>query len=284
MHLLAFLLAFALVGPAQRIETQHPDRGKVTRLETALNHLTVIELSDPVTLAASGSPLFKIERRDNKVFIQPLEEGAATNLFVWTDSGRWTYELVPAVSIESTHFAIDQTPSPASEGQSTAVPDATGLQSSTSPSFAEEMLLFAQPIRNLGVKSEANQLGAYVTEVFRKDGQLFIRYAIDNRTTKPYQVAMPRVSVLQSVTAQVSLHSYRYSQLGPDFAKELRSRGEGAVEVIECELPTEPLPSGQMAAGILTVQLPAVPSGDPQVLKLVFPSNAGKPISVIVVL
>jgi hypothetical protein len=284
MHLLTFLLAFALVGPAQRIETQHPDRGKVTRLETALNHLTVIELSDPVTLAASGSPLFKIDRRDNKVFIQPLEEGAATNLFVWTDSGRWTYELVPAVSIESTHFAIDQTPAPAPEGQRTAVPDDSGIQSPTSSSFAEEMLLYAQPIRNLGVKSEANQLGAYVTEVFRKEGELFIRYAIDNRTTKPYPVAMPRVSVLQSVAAQVSLYSYRYSQLGSDFSKKIRSRGESAVETIECELPPEPLPSGQMAAGILTVQLPAALSGEPQVLKLVFPSNGGKPISVIVVL
>jgi hypothetical protein len=148
------------------------------------------------------------------------------------------------------------------------------------------MLLFAQPIRNLGVKSEANQLGAYITEVFRKNGRLFIRYAIDNRTTKPYQVAMPSVSVLQPVAAQVSLHSYsyRYSQLGSDFAKKMRSRGESVVEVVECELPPEPLPSGQMAAGILTVQLPAAPSGEPQVLKLVFPSNAGKPISVIVVL
>jgi type IV secretory pathway VirB9-like protein len=66
-----------------------------------MNHLTVIELAEPVTLAAAGSPLFKIERRDNKVFIQPLEEGATTNLFVWTDSGRWSYELVPARSIET---------------------------------------------------------------------------------------------------------------------------------------------------------------------------------------
>ena len=50
MHTLAILLLLVLAGPAQRIETQYPDRGKVTRLETAMNHLTVIELSDTVTL------------------------------------------------------------------------------------------------------------------------------------------------------------------------------------------------------------------------------------------
>ena len=88
MQTLAILLMLLAVLP-QRVERQYPDPAKVTRLETAMNHLTVIELSEPVTLAAAGSPLFKIERRENKVFIQPLEEGASTNLFVWTGSGRW---------------------------------------------------------------------------------------------------------------------------------------------------------------------------------------------------
>src|SRR5437016_11501256 len=74
MQTIATLLMFVLAVPLQRIETQYPDRAKVTRVETAMNHLTIIELAEPVTLAAAGSPSFKIERRDNKVFIQPLEE------------------------------------------------------------------------------------------------------------------------------------------------------------------------------------------------------------------
>ena len=79
MILLLFVLAAA---PSQRIEAQFPDRSRITRVETAMNHLTVIELAEPVTLAAAGSPVFKVERRDNMVFIQPLEEGSSTNLFV----------------------------------------------------------------------------------------------------------------------------------------------------------------------------------------------------------
>src|SRR5947209_8069236 len=108
MQTIVTLFMFVLALPFQRIETQYPDRAKVTRVETAMNHLTVIELAEPVTLAAAGSPSFKIERRDNKVFIQPLEEGVSTNLFIWTGSGRWNYELVPAVSVETMHFAVDQ--------------------------------------------------------------------------------------------------------------------------------------------------------------------------------
>jgi len=284
MHTLVSLLLLVLTSSAQRIETQYPDRGKVTRLENAMNHLTVIELSDPVTLAAAGSPLFKIERRDRKVFIQPLEEGASTNLFVWTESGRWTYELVPATSIESTHFAIDQRPAPPQESLNTDVPESAVSALSASQSFAEEMLLFAKPIRNLGVKSEANRLGAFITDVFRKDDHLFIRYVIDNRTTSAYQAAMPDVFALQSVQVRKSLHTYRYSQLSSEIAKEIRSPGESRVETIDCELPSEPLPSGQMATGILTVRLPETSAAVPQVLRLMFPWNGGKPISVIVVL
>src|SRR6058998_2940218 len=107
-NVMTIVLMLALAGEPQRIETQYPDRAKVTRIETAMNHLTVIELAEPVTLAAAGSTSFKIERRHNKVFIQPLEEGASTNLFIWTSSGRWNYELVPAVSMETMHFAVDQ--------------------------------------------------------------------------------------------------------------------------------------------------------------------------------
>ena len=95
----------------QKIETQTPDRNRVTRLGTTQDHLSVIELGEPVTQVAAGSSSFKIEWRENKVFIQPLEPGATTNLFIWTASGRLSYELVPAASVEQMHFAIDQAPS-----------------------------------------------------------------------------------------------------------------------------------------------------------------------------
>src|SRR5438552_3514645 len=123
MSMLTIFWMFFVAFAPQRVETQSANRGKVVRVETAMNHLTVIELSEPVTLAAAGSPSFKIERRENKVFIQPLEEGASTNLFVWTSSGRWNYELIPAISTDTMHFAIDQEIA-ASQGQNPVIPDA----------------------------------------------------------------------------------------------------------------------------------------------------------------
>ena len=100
----------ALVQPAraQRIEVQKPDPNRIVRVQTALNHLTVIEVREPVITVAAGSPAFKIEWRENKVFIQPTEADVATNLFIWTASGRTSYELEPAGAVDEMHFAIDE--------------------------------------------------------------------------------------------------------------------------------------------------------------------------------
>src|SRR6516162_11303825 len=112
------ILVCALVGSgfivsAQKLETQALDPKKVIRVETAKDHLTVIELGEPVTMVAAGNQnAFRIERRENKVFVTPIEDDAETNLFIWTTAGRFAYELVPAAGVEQMHFAIDQAPIP----------------------------------------------------------------------------------------------------------------------------------------------------------------------------
>jgi hypothetical protein len=283
MILLLFVLAAA---PSQRIEAQFPDRSRITRVETAMNHLTVIELAEPVTLAAAGSPLFKVERRDNKVFIQPLEEGSSTNLFVWTASGRWSYELVPAVSPATMHFAIDQQAVPISQSPSsldTVPPANPASDAGPFKSFAEEMLLFAKPIRNLGVTFRPTEVGAYITDVYRRDDQLFIRYVIDNGTARPFAIGIPEVVALESAQSATSLYAFRYAQVGENLSKKIRSQGQVPIKTIDCEVPSDPLPPGERATGILIVQSPPSTS-EPVVLKFSFPNEKGEPIALTLVL
>src|SRR5436190_3275847 len=115
MKCMTYLIALGMVSSfcirAQKLETQSLDSTKIIRVETAADHLTVIEVNTPVTMVAVGNQgTFSVERRENKVFVKPVEEGARTNLFVWTTTGRFAYELVPAPSVEQMHFVIDQAP------------------------------------------------------------------------------------------------------------------------------------------------------------------------------
>jgi len=282
MQTMAKLLIFLLAAPLQRIETQYPDRNKVTRVATAVNHLTVIELAEPVTLAAAGSPSFKIERRDNKVFIQPLEEGASTNLFIWTGSGRWNYELVPAASVETMHFAVDQQTAASSRTEEPAAPPA---DATPSKSFAEEMLLFGKPIRNLGTKFGNRQVGIFITDAYRKDDQLFIRFMIDNRSTHPYVVVQPEVFSLKSSHSATALSAFRYSQISPDMEKKIRSGMQTRVGTAECEIPSDALPPGETATGVLILEAPPTAlESEPPVLRFIFPVAGQKATTLTVVL
>src|SRR2546429_26983 len=80
---------------------------RAIRVTTALNHLTVLEFQELVTLVAAGGTDFQIERQENKVFVKPLKPGVSTNLFVWTASRRFNYELEPAGEVKDMNFAID---------------------------------------------------------------------------------------------------------------------------------------------------------------------------------
>src|SRR5438128_582981 len=159
--LYATLAAFGLPAWAQKIETQKPDRNRIIHVQTALNHLTVIEVGEPVTTVAAGSSAFKIEWRENKVFIQPTEQTVATNLFIWTRSGRLNYELEPAGTVEQMDFAIDQTPAPVAPA-----PVAKPSSSAASGAITPDALLGGRPIRVGNWKEPKNRVVVLLKDVF----------------------------------------------------------------------------------------------------------------------
>src|SRR5579862_6942013 len=95
----------AIAALSQQSGTPSPNA--VVHVATALNHLTVLEFHEPVTMAAAGSSDFQIEREANKVFVKPIKSGAATDLFVWTASRRFAYELEITQEVKDMNFAID---------------------------------------------------------------------------------------------------------------------------------------------------------------------------------
>src|SRR5712671_8118584 len=88
-------------------QSSPPSTNAVVHVTTALNHLTVLEFHEPVTMAAAGSSAFQIERQDNKVFVKPTKPGVSTDLLVWTASRRFAYELETTEEVKTMNFAID---------------------------------------------------------------------------------------------------------------------------------------------------------------------------------
>ena len=153
--------------PAQKIENETASRERVVRVQTAMNHLTVIEVGEPVTTVAVGSPQsFKVERRENKVFIQPLVENVSTNLFIWTASTRLSYELVPAVGdAGQMDFAIDYRQQ---QPQAQVTKPKPSEPAAAAPAVPGEMLLNSTPVRLVGAAvAPKTSLGVLIRDVYR---------------------------------------------------------------------------------------------------------------------
>jgi hypothetical protein len=238
-----------------------------------MNHLTVIEVGEPVTTVAVGSPQsFKVERRENKVFIQPLQENVATNLFIWTASTRLNYELVPAISdAGQMDFAIDYHQQ---QPQAEVTPPKPAATESSIPS---EMLLNSTPVRLVGVAAapKAN-LGVFIRDVYRRQDEVFIRYSIENRSNQTLRAGRPTVVSLSGLKFDQSLWGYQNSQLGMEYTTRLKTVGAPIpVKITQCEPGVAEVAPGQARMGVMTLQLPAAnpeaTKAQPTVLQILIP-------------
>ena len=270
-RLIVICVALAVLGvPAwpQKIEVEKPDSSRIVHVRTALNHLTVIEVGEPVTTVAAGSSAFKIEWRDNKVFIQPTEPNVATNLFIWTASGRLNYELEPAGAVDQMDFAIDHPPTqPAAHATATKLPSPPVGGVSTDP------LLGGRPIRMEGLKEPKNRVVVLLKDVVRRqDNETFIRYAIRNNGKERYRVGTPEVFALNVSSPLRSRDRWSNLQLTDADAHQIDSDGQTPVAVVSGETRASSVEPGQETVGVVGIRLPAERTGT-KVLRLVFPSD-----------
>lgn len=275
-QILTLTMSFSTL-PAQKIENETPARDRVVRVQTAMNHLTVIEVAEPVITVAVGSPqAFKIERRENKVFIQPLEENVATNLFIWTASTRLNYELIPAVSdAGQMDFAIDYRPQPKAELKEPKTAEPAALVSD----LPGEMLLNGSPVRLAGTEPKTNP-GLLIRDVYRKNNEVFVRYSIENKSNQTLRAGSPTVNSLTKPRTDKSLWGLENTQLGVEHISKLRTGGAPvSIKVIRADPGTTELAPGAMHVGLVGFELPADAAGSkseqPTVLQIQVPIDRG---------
>jgi len=262
------VLALTLVpAMAQKIGREISDRTRIVHLKTAPNHLTVIEVGEPVVEVASGSPSFKVEWRQNKVFVQPTEADAATNLFIWTATQRLNYELEPAASVSSMDFAVDQ----ASPESSQPVKPATSSSPNKASPPLSDLLLAGKAVRMLPSRPRARKpVEVWISDLYERDGSLLIRYAVRNDGPHPYIVDTPTVQQLDGPWSPQSLYAFLDSQLSDEQVGKLKIRQQTPVKVLAGQLQSEQIAPGQEVVGVVAVQVAS--SSSPTVLRLDFPS------------
>ena len=256
----------------QKIERETSDGSQIVHLRTALNHLTVTELREPVIQVATGSQSFKVEWRENKVFLQPTEPDASTNLFIWTASQRLNYELEPAGAVTAMDFAVDQIPVPVIQPKPA---------SAAQPQPSQEVLLAGKPVRLESAKPTKKPVEVVIRDLYERDGRVLVRYAVRNRGAHAYDVSTPQVYALTGARYPQSLYSLVDSQLGDREAARLTIKQETPVPVLEGHLQSSHLAPGQESIGVVAVRLPT--STEPTVLRFQFADDDRERIAAFLV-
>ena len=250
------LMSLIFVFAVAAAEAQTTGQGQIRHVETSMNHLTVLEFGEPVTTLAIGdADSFQIERHEDKVFIKPLQQGVATNLFVWTASREVSYELDPAGSLASMDVSIhtDPAPDPRSNAQSNADLSEEKIHKIASLVLTQT-LAGAEDIVQDSTKTERNHVQVVIEQIYRSGDQIYIRYSITNRTDAPFRVTTPTVCAQtpsQNTVALASLHNH---QLKRKTYASLKARRGIALEVAQTESSPRDLAPGEKATGVIAIK------------------------------
>ena len=279
---LGAVLALAAINPA----AQSTNFNQIQHIETALNHLTVIDLAEPiVTVAVADPDSIQIERHDDKVFLKPLKDGVSTNLFIWTASRQIAYEIDPAGDLSKMNVIVRNAPPPAEHKPDheaeMSEPSDREIQNIASLVLTQALMGTESIVRE---KSKDAVSGVNVTleQVFRSKDALYIRYTIANQSTVPFRVTTPDISEVKSTKHPISMESLRDHQLSPRTFGKFKTNPGVSIPVVNAESGSTDIAPGSKSTGVVTIR--ASQGSQPQLYQLDFGNSQGGSVTAEAVL
>jgi hypothetical protein len=211
-------------------------------------------------MAAAGSSDFQIERQENKVFIKPMKSGVSTDLFVWTASRRFSYELETTQEVKNMNFAIDN-----------SAPAPPPVASAATDEFADMMLtrafLGAIEITQAASRPTKNQVNVRIAQVFRTRSSVYIHYTIENNGKGSYHVTHPAAYLLQADSPSVSLPGLMHRQLDDQALRRLGDTKEVSLPIAHAELQVQDIRPEEATQGVIAIRQDLK---SPSIVQLVF--------------
>lgn len=274
--LFVFLLLITSLSELSVCAAPRPTGDEVVHVATALDHLTVIELGEPVVLLAAGSDAFHVERQDDKVLIKPLTAGAATDLVIWTRSRRLIYELDPAGEVNRMNFVVDSRRAierPAAERPVAQEPSEESLMA--------RAFLAALPVTSRDVRDQKDAIAVRVEHVLLSKNNLYLHCSIRNQGRTTYLPGFPVVSRLVIEKPAVSLIALRRSQIsGADMGKLRRIR-TFPFPASSVQVSSQEISPGETVEAVIALPQPVEAAA---LLSLTFAPCAGRAVHAFVVL
>ncbi len=280
--------AMGMTFAAMAASAQTTNYNQEQHIHTALNHLTVIEVGEPVTTIAVANPdAFSVEHHADKVFLKPAREKESTNLFIWTATRQLSYELDPAGDVASMNVVLRELPpsgARAETGQTasvTAAPDDVGIQKIASLVLTQAML-GSQDIVHDEPKGDKGRVNVELNQVFRAKDATYIRYSIANTTDHPYRVTTPDIQAMLPTQMPAPLASLKNHQLRQAFADNFKAKRGQPLTMVSADTSAKDVAPGESVTGVVSVR--NAQTNPPQLFELHFGTDVARPVTAEAVL
>ncbi len=267
---------FAFTAKAQNIN--YTD---IQHIHTALNHLTVIDLGEPIQFVAAADPdSFQIERAGDKVLLQPLKEGAATNLILWTPSRQVSYELDAPGDIQKMNVLVRSLPvsvRATSEAPSEKERQHIAAMATSQAVLGAQDIAVEQPF-----KSSSSIVAVSVTRVLRTNEGTYLQFQIVNHSAAPFRATMPAVTQLTPTQTPVSLLALRNHQLTAQTVDGFKAKNTASLSGVSGQIQQADIQPGSSTSGY--VLIPTRNGSNPEIYQLDFGSSkSGALIETVVI-
>jgi hypothetical protein len=273
-----FALAVAAAG------AQTTSQNQIRHVQTSLNHLTVLEFDESVsTLAVADPDSFQVERHEDKVFVKPLREGVATNLFVWTASRQFSYELDPAGQLATMDVLIRTAPAADTHAGTRTPAEITDAEIRKIASLVQaQAMMGVENIVHESAKPAPDRIRIDLEQVYRSKDQLYIRFSVTNLASAPFRLTTPDVYAPIPTQLPISLMSLRDRQLSPQTYGAFKAKLGSSLAVVQAESAAHDLAPGQKTTGVISIG--SSQSNPPQIYQLNFGADQARPLTVEAVL
>jgi hypothetical protein len=262
---LASIALLATSATAQNIN--FPD---VPHIHTAFNHLTVIDVGEPIQWIAAADPdSFQIERENDKVLLQPLKQGTSTNLILWTASRQISYELDAPGDLTKMNVLVRNLP----QAIHVAVdaPTSNERQQIATTATTEAILAAKDIFPEQPAKKPLAAISASVIRVLHTSSGIYLQYVIVNHSNSPFRVTTPSVTHLQPTQTPVSLLALLNRQLTTQTLSTFKARPDGIARDVSGDSQQADVAPGTSTTGYVLVH--TVAGSAPEIYQLSFGST-----------
>ena len=251
-----------------------------TRVEvigTALHHVSVVQVPEPVENVALGTPMVHVEWHGNNVLIEPQKAGVNTNMVVFTHRTTYLYEIAAAAEPTGMSYLVKESAPP--PPPPAPVPSPAAIQREHDQLFSS-ILLKTQGIDSTKLKPKKHTVVIRIVQVTEDDGNYYVRLSATNGSTHQYRLQNPTVQKIDPAFGASQAYANVHRQLSPDDFNKFRNYQLTPVASHGSTLETTDMPPDTTMDWVVALTKPEI---TPAIFRFTFAPDQGKNVNAVAI-